>query len=122
LLVGIQTGKFVLRSRDLGCAISDSGRANFGNVPKNRALSKATAFIRASEKLLCNISSPSAHLESEESVSARAALKKRERKKMRTGKREKQGRMRNLRETEFEMRDSTKLSAMQTMKNIILRS
>ena len=82
-----------------------SGRANFENVPKKRALSKSTAFIRASEKLLRNISSSSAHLESEESVSARAALKKkRERKKMRTGKREKQARMRNLRETEFEMR------------------
>jgi hypothetical protein len=44
--------------------------------PRSRALSKSTAFIRASEKLLRNISSSSAHLESEESVSARAALKK----------------------------------------------
>jgi hypothetical protein len=84
-----------------------SGRANFGNVQKKRALSKSTAFIRASEKLLHNISSSSAHLESEESMSVRAAHKKtRERKKMRTGKREKQARMRNLRETEFEMHNS----------------
>ena len=55
-----QTGKFVLRSRDLGCAISDEMRVwtrKFGNVPKKRALSKSTAFIRASEKLLRNISS-----------------------------------------------------------------
>ena len=52
-----------------------------------RNFGRNAVFIRASEKLLHNISSSSAHLESEESVSARAALKKkRERKKMRTGK------------------------------------
>jgi serine/threonine protein kinase len=74
-----QTGKFVLRPEISGAQFRTkcaSGRANFENVLKKRALSKSTAFIRASEKLLRNISSSSAHLESEESVSARAALKK----------------------------------------------
>jgi hypothetical protein len=60
------------RLESLYCAAEISGAqfrtkcTNFGNVPKKCAINRA---IHASKKLLHNISSSSAHLESEESVS-----------------------------------------------------